>query len=200
MSTHRLLLTRTFSLKIHSLSPLKSVHSLRVCRLLEPPGYKEGSQEIAQKHSYSNAFNSSSTRSDAFRKFSFESKLLEKRTNGQSDRKRENIPMIISTKEVLRNIYSNGHVLPTIKKSTLKKQANFPKQFGANFAGYTGVTDTLSKTQQFKDMKGHLCIIRDSETGNLPGSRPVRPNTTAFANGNVFKMGIKQFDANNLKI
>ena len=81
----------------------------------------------------------------------------------------------------------------------MKKQANFSKPIGANLAG-CGVSDTLSKTQQFKDLKAHLCIIRDGETSNLPRSRPVRPYTTAFANGNAFKMAIKQFDANNLKI
>jgi hypothetical protein len=47
------------------------------------------------------------------------------------------MPIIISTKEVLRHIYSNSHGLPKIKKGAFCKNANFSKipiniNFGLN--------------------------------------------------------------------
>jgi hypothetical protein len=37
------------------------------------------------------------------------------------------MPIIISTKEVLRHIYSNSHGLPKIKKGSFSKNSNFGK-------------------------------------------------------------------------
>ena len=90
--------------------------------------------------------------------------------------------MIISTKEVLRNIYSNGHVLPKIKKGIMSKRTMQRKMpISINIGNMkTPSPDSLAKTQQLRIISNEC--------------RQFRPNTTNQLNCSQHKKMLKQFD------
>ena len=100
------------------------------------------------------------------------------------------MPMIISTKEVLRNIYSNGHVLPKIKKGLFNKKSALPRKVPIALNIGPLSADPLSKTQQFKNQ---LCIIKEEDKA-IKDLRGYKPNTSSI---NGHHKALKQFEAIN---
>jgi hypothetical protein len=93
------------------------------------------------------------------------------------------MPIIISTKEVLRNIYSNGHALPKIKKGITSKktiQRKMPISINIGNIMKTPSPDGLTKTQQLRIISNEC--------------RQFRPSTTNQLNCSQHKKMLRQFD------